>query len=89
MKSAECLKCGDVFRFRDGVYVCLLSSTDNRHSTTVVTALEHVLERPVNIGTVVTALQLHRSFRVDVVGSVYLRLEVIHNTDDEVLSVKN
>jgi len=75
MTKAEDLKCGDIFKFRDKIYLCLLSFTDCRHTQTIVTATPYLPK-----GDGVVCFRLMRTFKVEVIGKKETTLTVIENT---------
>ncbi len=79
--NAYDLKCGDVFIFRDVIYVALLCNTDERHTTTFVTALPEDLSVKLII-----SIRFFQTFKVAVTGHLPLELIKLDNTEDEITS---
>lgn len=81
-KEAQNLRCGDVFLFRDNLYVCLMSFTDRRHTQTIITAVE---QQDSGIPmTRITALRLYRTFEMPVCHHIKLSLQDFDNTNEEI-----
>lgn len=78
-KNAEDLKTGDVFFFRDKLYVSLSNFTDFRHTQTIVTAVGR--EQTVSE---ITVFRFFRTFKVPVVHKAQLKIHVMDNDHHEI-----
>lgn len=74
-RNAEDLKGGDVFLFREGLYVALSNFMDCRHTQTIVTAIQHGMA---------TVFRFFRTFKVTVKHRVKINIRVVDNKQHEI-----
>jgi hypothetical protein len=82
IKSAQDLKCGDVFIFRESIYVSLSNHTDERHTVTISTCWK-VSNPLISNKMEIASIVLFRTFKVTVVGQSSIILEKLSNKPEE------